>query len=385
MKIVHILTRLLRAGSEENTLASCKAQIAAGHEVYLYHGNEFDQRYYQMPILGLKLVEIETMVHPLSPANDMRAVLDMTRRFKSLKPDVVHTHQSKAGILGRIAAYLARVPVVIHGVHIVPFENVGRVQRLVYLSAEKMAARVTDAFINVSRGTRDIYVDAGIGAARHHHIVHSGFDMRKFKVAEVPDDWREVLGIGPDEAKPPVIVMLAALEPRKRHCEFLDKFAEMVQRHPEIRLVMPGEGPHRAVVEEKIRSLGLQKNARLVGYRTDPEKLIALADICTLTSTREGLPRVIMQYLAVGRTCVVSDLPGLDEVVTHNVNGVVVPSDAIGAAIAAIADLLEHPDELARLTSGAQATNLSSWEVSNMCKRLDEIYVDYLNAAGLMK
>ena len=385
MKIVHILTRLLRAGSEENTLATCKAQIAAGHEVYLYHGNEFDQRYYQTPIAGLHLVEIPSLVHPLSPGHDVKAVIDMTRRFKTLKPEVVHTHQSKAGILGRFAAFIAGVPVVIHGVHIVPFENVGRVQRLVYLCAEKMAALVTDAFINVSRGTRDIYVAAGIGAAKHHHIVHSGFDMRKFKGAEPPADWRDVLGIGPDEAKPPVIVMLAALEPRKRHCEFLDVFARVVQRHPEVRLVMPGEGPHRAAVEEKIRSLGLQKNARLVGYRTDPEKLIALADICTLTSTREGLPRVIMQYLAVGRTCVVSDLPGLDEVVTHNVNGVVVPPDAIDAATDAIAHLLDHPDELARLTAGARATDLSSWDVTNMCQKIDTTYANYLSAAGLTK
>jgi glycosyltransferase involved in cell wall biosynthesis len=383
MKVVHVLTRLLRAGSEENTLATCRGQIAAGHEVHLYHGRDFDDRYYKNPIQGLKLVSIESLVHPVSLGNDVRAVRHMTALLKALKPEVVHTHQSKAGILGRIAASAAGVPVVIHGVHIVPFENVSHWQRIIYLCAEKFAARLTDAFINVSRGTRDLYVSAGIGPADRHHIVHSGFDMRRFKGAQPPVDWREILRIGPSDEKPPVIVMLAALEPRKRHCEFLDVFHRVVEKFPEVRLVMPGEGPHRFAIEVKIKQLGLEKNALLVGYRQDPERLIAMADVCTLTSTREGLPRVIMQYLAVGKPCVVTDLPGLDEVVTDGVNGVVVSPDGMAQAADALSSLLGNPETLHRLTEGAKAIDLSSWDVDNMCRRIDETYAAYLSAAGV--
>lgn len=374
MRIVHVLTRLLRAGSEENTLASCRAQAAAGHTVHLVHGRDYDPRWYEALAGVIDLVRVDSLVHPLAPADDLRAFLDMRRLFRALKPDIVHTHQSKAGIVGRFAAKAAGVPVIVHGVHIVPFINVGPAQRAIYLAAEKAAAMVTDAFIDVSRGMRDVCVAAGVGRADNHHVIHSGFDLKRFRGAEPAEDWRDVLGIGAEEAKPPVIVMLAALEPRKRHCEFLEAFPRVVARHPEARLVMPGEGPHREAVAAKIAALGLERNARLVGYRTDPERLIALADVCALTSTREGLPRVVMQYLVGGKACVIADLPGLDEVVRHGENGLVTPPDDMVAAADALADLLDDRAELARLTAGAKASDLSSWEVETMCAGIERVY-----------
>lgn len=374
MKIVHILTRLLRAGSEENTIATCRAQIADGHEVYLMHGKEFDQRHYLNPVPGLTLVKIDSLVHPISPVADVRAVLEMRNWMKKVMPSVVHTHQSKAGILGRMAAHLTSVPTIIHGVHIVPFENVGTVQRLVYLAAEKLMARITDGFVNVSKGTRDIYIKNGIGHESLHHVVHSGFDLSRFKGAIPPDDWREILGIGQDEEKPPVIVMLAALEERKRHCEFLRVFVDIVKEMPNVRLLMPGEGPHRPMVEKTIDELGLHENAKLLGFRTDPEKLIAMADVGVLVSTREGLPRVIMQYLAGGKPVVATDLPGLDEVLQNNRNGIVVRPDHVMGATSSILALLKNKQELHRLSVGAHETDLSSWDVKMMGVKMRHAY-----------
>ena len=348
----------------------------------MVHGRDYDNRYYERPIEGVRLVRVDSLVHPLAPRDDWRAFSDLTALFRQLQPDIVHTHQSKAGIIGRFAARAARVPAIVHGVHIVPFINVGTLQRLVYLAAEKAAAAVTHAFIDVSRGMRDVCVEAGVGRADQHHIVHSGFDLRRFRGASPPDDWREILGLDPAAPRPPVIVMLAALEPRKRHCEFLEAFPRIIARHPSVRLVLAGEGPHRAAVETRIRELGLGESVRLTGYRTDPERLIALADVCALTSTREGLPRVVMQYLVVGRCCVVSDLPGLDEVVRHGENGIIVPPDDMNTAADAIAGLLDDRAELERLTAGAVASDLSSWEVETMCARIESVYRDLQARSG---
>lgn len=374
MRIVHVLTRLLRAGSEENTLASCRAQAANGHEVWVVHGREWDRRWETGLGEGLIREEVASLVHPLAPADDLRAFLAMTALFKKIRPDVVHTHQSKAGIIGRFAARAAGVPVIVHGVHIVPFINVGTVQRLVYLAAEKAAAAVTHAFIDVSRGMKDVCLEAGVGRPEQHHVIHSGFDLSRFSTATPPDDWRELLGLDADAPKPPVVLMLAALEPRKRHCEFIEALPRLLKNLPDVRVVMAGEGPHRAAVEAKIRSLGLERSVRLAGYRTDPERLIALADVCTLTSTREGLPRVVMQYLSGGRSCVACDLPGLDEVLRDDDNGVVVGPDDITGAVDALAALLTAPDRLRRLTAAAAATDLSSWQVETMCRRIEEVY-----------
>lgn len=379
MKVVHVLTRLLRAGSEENTIATCIGQVREGHEVWLVHGDDFDPRYYERDLHGVRLVRVGSLRHPISPVWDGRALLDLARIFRKLKADVVHTHQSKAGILGRLAAYFAGVPLIIHGVHIVPFANVGTRQRFVYLILERLAALITHAFIDVSRGMRDLYVGAKVGRPDQHYIVHSGFDLSRFQDASVPDDWRAVLEVDPSEEKPPIILMLAALEARKRHCEFLDAAQTIVNQHPKVRILMLGEGPHRPAVEERVRKLGLENNVKLLGYRTDPERFIALADVCVLTSCREGLPRVIMQYLAGGKPTVACDLPGLDEVLSHGINGLVVPSDDVAQAALVASHLLACPDEMSRLSRAALATDLSSWKIETMCSRISSIYSHYFS------
>ena len=121
---------------------------------------------------------------------------------------------------------------------------------------------------------------------------------------------------------------------------------------------------------------------RLIGYHSEPERLISLADVCVLTSMREGLPRVVMQYLAGGRPCVASHLPGIEEVVRHGVNGIVTPADDVSAAAAAVADLLENEPYRARLADGARRTDLSSWGLDAMCEQVETVYRSVLGSAA---
>ena len=378
MKILHVLTRLLRAGSEENTLACCLAQVKHGHEVVLVHGKEFDPRLRASTAMALRVVTIETLINPLSPSHDIAAFGQLGRLMSEWRPDIVHTHQSKAGIIGRLAARNANIPNIVHGVHILPFLNVGNAQRLMFLGAERLAARFTRAFIDVSQAMRDICVAHHIGTPEQHHVVHSGFDLMRFSQARWPEDTHLLLGTVPGEPKPPVALMLAALEPRKRHVEFIEAFANVAGRIPNVRLIVAGEGPARSAVEAAIERSPAAKSVRLIGYHSEPERLISLADVCVLTSIREGLPRVVMQYLAGGRPCVVSQLPGLQEVVKHGVNGIVTPADDVSAAAEAVAYLLENEADRARLAAGAKCTDLSSWGLDTMCDRVETVYESVL-------
>lgn len=374
MRVVHVITRLYRAGAEENTLASCRAQAARGHEVHLIHGRDFDRSHWAELRGRVRLHKIRSLVHPVAPVMDTRATFALARLIGRLRPDVVHTHQSKAGILGRVAARMARVPHIVHGVHIVPFTNVAGARQKLYLGAERLTARFTDAFIDVSRGMRDVCLANQVGLPRHHHVIHSGFRLDQFRNAEPPADWRNLLNIARDAPRPPVLVMMAAFEPRKRHDAFLDVLPRVIQRLPDLRVILVGEGPCRPAVDRKITALGLDDHVIRTGYRHDPERLVALADLCVLTSSHEGLPRVILQYLAAGKPCVVSDLPGLDEVIRHGRNAMIAPSDDLAAAAEQIVSLLEDRDALAKLAAGAAKTDLSSWDVDLMCDRIEAVY-----------
>jgi glycosyltransferase involved in cell wall biosynthesis len=377
LRIAHVITRLINGGADENTVISCNQAVRSGHSVMLVHGAQTRPEMLAAVDARVEIVEVHSLVRPIAPLGDTRALGDLVRTFHRYRPDVVHTHTSKAGILGRLAARAARVPVLVHGVHIVPFVNVGRLERHAYLTAERAVQRMTHAFIDVSPAMRDLCVSAGVGSPERHHVVPSGFDLSLFRNATEPEDWRDVLRLRPDDPRPPVVVMLAVFEPRKRQLECLESFPRIVAHFPEVRFVFAGDGKLRNDIEARIRTLGIERNVVLTGFHSHPEQLIALADVCLLASAREGLPRVLMQYLAGGRPVIAADLPCLDDVLRDGVNGLVVRSDLRDLADAVIT-LLDEPARRARLARGAAATELSEWDGARMGERLEAVYADVI-------
>jgi len=254
----------------------------------------------------------------------------------------------------------------------------------VYLSAERAMAGLTHAYINVSEGTRQSCLDHAVGRPDQHFVAHSGMDLARFRDAPWPAEWRSLAGTAPASSKPPFVLMLAALEKRKRHLEFLDAFTRVIDRIPDVRLLLAGEGPMRAEVEARVASEDLRRNVVMLGFHSRPEQLISLADLTVLTSMREGLPRVIVQSLAGGKPVVTSELPGIRELVREGVNGLVTPADDLRVTADAIAGLLSDPERLAELQRGAVGTDVSGWGVDSMCTKIAGIYDRMLRPAGLV-
>ncbi|CAL1691030.1 Putative glycosyltransferase EpsD [Brevundimonas subvibrioides] len=374
MVIVHVLTRLLRAGSEENTLATARAQVAAGHRVVIVFGREWDATVRASAEAFAEVVCIEAMVHPIHPVQDPVAVRRMADLFKRLGADVVHTHQSKAGVLGRLAARIARVPCVIHGVHILPFVNVGQVQAVVYVAAERFCAGFTDAFISVSPSVRDACIERSIGAPDRHFVAFSAMDVARFRDPVPPADGHELLGVEAGRPRPPTAVMLAAFEPRKRQLELIRAIPGAFAGLSDWRVLFAGEGETLAEARALVDSLGLSDRIRFAGYRSDPQAIIALADVCLLTSLREGLPRVLVQYAAAGKPAVVSDLPGVTDVIEHDVSALITPGDDVAAAAVATARLLADPAERDRLARGAARIDVEAWTADSMNAAIARAY-----------
>ena len=377
LRIAHVITRLINGGADENTVISSNEAVRRGHSVMLVHGAQTRPEILAAVDPRVEIVCLPSLVQPVAPLSDMRALRGLVSTFRRHRPHVVHTHTSKAGILGRLAARAARVPILVHGVHIVPFVNVSRVERRAYLTAERAVQGMTHAFVDVSPALRDMCVEAGVGSPERHHVVPSGFDVSLFRNATEPEDWRNLLRLQPDDPRPPIVLMLAVFEPRKRHLECLESFPRIVARFPEARFVFAGDGRLRGEIEARIRTLGLERNVVLTGFHAHPEQLIALADLCMLASAREGLPRALVQYLAGGRPVVAADLPSMQEVLRDGVNGLVVGPDLEGLADGVIA-LLDDPARRAELARGAAATELSDWDAVRMGERLEAVYADVL-------
>ncbi|MCR5876735.1 glycosyltransferase [Phenylobacterium sp. J426] len=358
MIVVHVLTRLLRAGAEENTLAICRLQRAEGHHVVILHGAEFDSAMVAEARREFDVYQLDRLVHPISLVDDLAAVGQIRALLRALKPDVVHTHQSKAGVVGRMAARLERVPLVVHGVHIIPWTRIGPISRAVYIAAERLCGLWTHAYVDVSPTVRNEYLRHGLGRPETHFVQLSPIEIGRFASASWPDDWRSLLDVTDRSQKPPVILMLAAFEPRKRHIELLEALARTPLPRG-TRVLLAGDGPEVARAQRTARALGLTETVRFLGHRPDPERLIAMADVCVLTSEREGLPRVVVQYLAGGRATVATDLPALSDILVDGRNGVIA-ADVQGAADCAVG-LLQNTLKRERLAAGAAATDVSAW------------------------
>ncbi|MDO6416083.1 glycosyltransferase [Sphingomonas sp. BIUV-7] len=381
LTIVHIQTRFARAGAEENTWACCVHQAGLGHRVIILCGPDSNIEFYESMNQKVSLRLVPSLVREISPKKDLRCYREIRDLLKEINPDVVHTHTSKAGIIGRAAAASALVPTVIHGVHILPFSNIGLFQKLLYLTAEHIAALWTNYFVHVSYGTRDAYRVARIGSRRPHMVVRSGMEIAKFVAAPWPEDWRSILGIPVGTEKPKVLLMMAALERRKRHHEFLDGFAAATAPGEPIRVIFAGEGEERENLEAHVQKLGLNDRVKFVGHRPDAERLVALSDIGVLSSLREGLPRVVVQYLAGGKPSIVSPLRGIEEIVKTGVNGIILKNTSASSVAREAVNVARDTSMLEFLTKGAELTEVSGWSKAAMFDQLDRAYVEALGTS----
>lgn len=351
MRVTHIITCLLRGGSEENTIATCRLQAERGHEVTLIHGGEVDPAVLGTVPPTVATVRCDRLVRRPSPLKDMLALRDLHRILKRLDPDVVHTHASKAGILGRMAAARAQVPMILHGVHILPFLNVGPAKKLAYWGFEKLVAPATDGYIAVSRGMAEANLAAGLGTAATNHVVYSGMNIERFRTAR------------PLDPRPAGrwLVIVASLEARKRHAAFLRVFAKLVAMHPDLRLALLGTGPEKDALQRQAKALGIHEHVHFLGFRNDAERWMATAEVCVLPSMREGLPRSVIQAVATGRPVVVSQLPGLEEIVTDGENGFITEARNVGAMLDPLDRLLSDRGLQQRMSVCASAMDVSRW------------------------
>ena len=343
MKICHVITRMIVGGAQENTLLTIKGHIEKGHEVVLVTGFSPGRegellKNVEMP--DFKIVEIPEMVRELSPLKDYQALRKLRRYFKEEKFDVVHTHSSKAGIIGRIAARQAGVPVVVHTVHGQAFHAYEKPwKKFLYIAAERIAAKYCDKIYAVAQAMIDQCVEAKVAPREKYMVVYSGMDTAAFVNAKRDSVLREKLGI-PENAK--VIATVARLFPMKGYEEMLPAAAQLVKEFPDLHFLPVGDGPMFDELQKEIARLGMSDRFHFAGL-VPPHKVcdyIAQADLLWHLSLHEGLPRAVVQALAVGIPAIGYKLDGTPEVVLNGETGFVTPPQDVDAVVRYSSQLL---------------------------------------------
>jgi glycosyltransferase involved in cell wall biosynthesis len=328
MRVTHVITRLIVGGAQENTIASVLGlRQKPGLEVNLLSGpttgpeGSLESEFNSAP--GA-LTIVPELIRPIHPWKDFITLQKLTQLFRTQRPDVVHTHSGKAGVLGRLAAARAGVPVIIHTIHGPSFGSFqGQLANAILLAAERHAARVTTHFVTVAHAMRDQYLAAGIGRPADYTRVFSGFPLEPFLAAT--NDWqlRAKLGLKPDDF---VIGKIARLFKLKGHDDLFAVAPQLIQACPQIKFLLVGNGEWRERFENLARATGLEKHFIFTGLVPPAElpPLVGVMDLLVHLSTREGLPRVLPQALAATRPVVAYDCDGAREVCFDNETGFLV-------------------------------------------------------------
>ncbi len=383
MRVTHVITRLIVGGAQENTIATVLGlhQIP-GVKVNLISGpttgpegslvHKFDGHPKQ-------LREIPSLVRPVQPWNDLLAFRSLKSEFVRHRPDIVHTHSGKAGILGRLAARQARVPLIIHSIHGPSFGTFqGFFANCFFQGAERAAGRLTHHFISVAQAMTDQYVSAKIGIPEQYTRIFSGFNLEPFLKVGNPDHYRQRWGLEADDF---VVGKIARLSDLKGHEDLLEATSRLIPHIPTLRILLIGDGPLQPYLRKRVEDLGLTKNVIFSGL-VRPEEIPACLgsmDAVVHLSRREGLPRALSQALAAGRPIVAYDCDGAREVCLQGQTGHLIQPGEIDAVVTALLDLHGNPQKCKEMGALGQAFVRAEFSESLMVTRIHELYKTLLD------
>lgn len=386
MKIVHIITRMIIGGAQENTLFNC-LDLATdfGDQVTLITGptegpeGKLLQRLSESQRSRINVETVPSLCREIHPWNDPNAYRQLKRLLHRLQPDVVHTHSAKAGILGRLAAWKRKVPAVVHTVHGAPFyEYQNRAAYWSYRWCEWYAAKHCHHLISVADAMTDLMVKANVASPDKFTTIYSGMDVQPYlNATQLRQESRQKLGFSPQDI---VVGKIARLAPLKGHEYLLAAAPKLIQQNPNIRFLLVGNGSLTEQIQQQIRAAGLQDHFVLTGL-VDPAEvpeMVAAMDLVVHTSLREGLARVLPQSLLAGLPVVSFDIDGAREVCISNETGWLIPAKDQLILTEKILDLANDPEKRQRMGRAGQLRFQEQFDHHFMTRRIREVYQQVL-------
>lgn len=325
---------------------------------------------------GIHTVELAHMRGPISVLHDILAVAELVRLIRRERFTIVHTHSSKAGFAGRIAAWLSRTPVVVHTIHGFSWhDRMSIVRRWVYLAMERLARPMTDAFLAVAPQVAREAVDVGAASPARTFVVPSAIELDD--IPRVSDDTlRDELGIDGDT---PLVGTVGRLDFQKAPLDFVRMAALLQGARPDARFVMVGEG--ELLEDARAESLRLGADVHFTGYRHDAARLAASFDVYVVSSLYEGLGRALCEAMASGRPVVACGVNGIVDLVEEGSTGLLAaPGEPAGLA-SRVQWLLDHPVEAGRMGRAGQARVRELFRPELMCTLIESIYARQLQHA----
>jgi glycosyltransferase involved in cell wall biosynthesis len=379
IKVAHVITRLDFGGAQLNTIYTARNLNKDQFDVFLVcgRGGFFDSDVTASPLV--RTIYVDSLKRSISPIDDIRAVIELIKIFRAEKPDVVHTHSSKAGVLGRIAAWLAKVPVIIHTYHGFGFHERQPWYTLSFFKfIERRCAQITTRLIFVSQA--NINYAKGSALLRRHkpELLRSGIKLSDYPYRVDAEQLKMEAGIGKHKK---LVISIGNLKPQKNADDFVEVAALVLKKFPDARFAFLGDGPQRDRLESKSIALGLHDRLFFLGWRRDASQWLAAADVFVLTSLWEGLPRALVEAMKSGLPCVCYETDGVTDILKNEKNGYLIqPGDTQNCADR-IVELLTNEALYKEMKEAALNSIGPEFDIDRMVRKQENFYRDLYKAA----
>lgn len=387
LKVLHIITRLIIGGADENTLLTAIHADPDRFDVSLAYGAEYDDLHVETAARhGVATRHLPKMINVPAPLLDAQVIAELVSWMRHERFHIVHTHETKAGFVGRVAARLAGVPIIIHSVHGWGFGSL-RIWWLdsVLRTFERLTGRWCDAIFFVTDALRKQSIELGIGRPEVLQVAYSGIDIERYARPS-----REALAArGGHPKDPAVVAMIARLAPGKGHDTFLQGVALVADRLPGVRFWLVGDGESMNEIRAAIERRGLRDRIDLLGKREDVPELLAEVDVVVRMMDekaiyREGIPRTITEALAAGKTLIAADVGGVTEIVRHGENGIVIPPSNPEALAEELLRVCTDAALRQRLGEAAERSVGTRFHYRTMVRQICDTYLRLAEAKGLL-
>ena len=388
IKVLHIITRFDKGGSAQNTYLSLLGLRKKNYQLSLVSGlslesemkhEEIKAKEKDIQILeseGIEYIQCPFLLRRINIIKDLKAFFDIWRIIKKYNPIIVHTHSSKAGLMGRLAAKLAGAPIIVHTPHgHVFFGYFGPFKTKLFIIFEKLASRITDKIVALTNREKKDHILFKIAEEDKFSVIYSGIELNILKESssEEKQNLKKELGI-PENS---LIVGTAGRLVPVKGPEFLVKASKyIISKYPDTYFMFTGDGPLEQDLKRKALEMGISDNIIFLGWRDDLVKIISIYDIFVLPSLNEGMGRVLVEAMALGKSIVASNVGGIPDLVIHGKNGFLVPPKNPKQLAKYIQVLLEDKDKREKmgLAGKEMAYNFTSErmveKIANLYKKL---------------
>jgi glycosyltransferase involved in cell wall biosynthesis len=381
-KVIHIHTLPVISGSGLNTYLTMRGVDRTAYQVELAcapGGQLIDLVRSQ----GMKVRLFKNLVQPLHPIKDLLGLIDLTRFLKKKRYDIVHTHNSKAGFIGRLAAKCAGVPIIVHTVHGFAFHDREPAwRRILFRNLERLASRWCDKMIFISQPLLDWALKDRIARREKILKIYSGIELDHFQ--PVPEEetgaLKQELGI---REKAPVIGIVSKLWEGKGHITLIHAFEGLKQEVPEAVLVIVGEGYLEERLADLVERLGLKDSVLFTGFQMDVRRLIATFDVAVLPSFFEGMGRVLLEAMAMEKPVVASSVGGIPDLVRHGKNGLLVTAGSVSELKSGLLSLVRNPALAREMGKEGRKRISEEFSAGRMAQSIEKLYRELLQKKGM--